>query len=81
MAASTSGLMRSDTGARCGFAGHPGSGCAAGAGGSAVPLCPVGAILEAHGAGQAAGQLAVALAFGGACADGAPADEFADELG
>ena len=41
----------------------------------------VGAVLEAHGAGQATGQLAVALAFGGACADGAPADEFADELG
>ena len=41
----------------------------------------VGAVLEAHGAGQATGQLAVALAFGGACADGTPADEFADELG
>ncbi len=40
----------------------------------------VRAVLEAHGAGQAAGQLAVALAFRGARADGAPADQVADEL-
>jgi hypothetical protein len=40
----------------------------------------VGAVLEAHRAGQAAGQLAVALALGGARADGAPAHQVADEL-
>ena len=41
----------------------------------------VGAIFESHRAGQAAGQLAVALAFGGTGADGTPGDQFADELG
>ena len=41
----------------------------------------IGAVLETHRAGEAAGQLAVALALGGARADGAPADQFADELG
>ncbi|MPM90374.1 hypothetical protein SDC9_137495 [bioreactor metagenome] len=40
----------------------------------------VSAVLEAHGARQAAGQLAVALAFRGARADGAPAHQIADEL-
>ena len=40
----------------------------------------VGAVLEAHGAGQAAGELAVALALGGARADGAPAHQVADVL-
>ena len=35
----------------------------------------VGAVFEADGAGQAAGQFAVHLAFGGARADGAPGDE------
>ena len=40
----------------------------------------VRAVLETHGAGQATGQLAVALALRGAGADGAPADQVADEL-
>ena len=35
---------------------------------------------KADRAGQAAGQLAVALAFGGAGPDGAPADQVTDEL-
>ena len=40
----------------------------------------VGAVLETHRAAQPAGQLAVALAFGGARADRAPAHQVADEL-
>ena len=40
----------------------------------------VGAVLEADRAAQAAGELAVALALGGARADRAPADQVADEL-
>ncbi|MPM66887.1 hypothetical protein SDC9_113799 [bioreactor metagenome] len=40
----------------------------------------VRAVLEAHGARQAAGKLAVALALGGAGIDRAPAHEVADEL-
>ena len=35
----------------------------------------VGAVFKAHGAGKAAGQLAVHLAFGGARADGAPGNQ------
>ena len=38
-------------------------------------------VLEANGGRQARGQLAVHLAFGGACADGAPADQVANVLG
>ena len=40
----------------------------------------VGAVLEAHRRAQARGQLAVHLAFGGARADRAPADQVADVL-
>ena len=40
----------------------------------------IGAILKAYGAAQAAGQLAVALALGGARPNGAPAHQIADEL-
>ena len=41
----------------------------------------VRAVLEAHRAGQTAGQLAVALAFRGASANRAPGDQIADVLG
>src|SRR6202012_5073847 len=40
----------------------------------------VGAVLEAHRHGQAGGQLAVNLAFGGAGADGAPGHGVGDVL-
>ncbi|MCY1549195.1 hypothetical protein D9M68_853530 [compost metagenome] len=40
----------------------------------------VGAVLEAHRAREAAGQLAMALAFGRARANRAPAHQIADEL-
>ena len=40
----------------------------------------VRAVFEAHRAAQAAGELAVALALGGARANGAPAHQVADEL-
>jgi hypothetical protein len=40
----------------------------------------IGAVLEAHRAGQAGRQLAVHLRFGGARADGAPADQVGDVL-
>ena len=48
---------------------------------STATFTAVRAVLEAHRAGQAAGQLAVALALGGACADGGPAHQVADVLG
>ena len=40
----------------------------------------IGAVFEAHRAAQAAGELAVALALGGASANGAPAHQITDEL-
>ncbi len=40
----------------------------------------VGAVLEAHRARQAGGQLAMHLALGGARADGAPGDQVGDVL-
>ena len=40
----------------------------------------VGAVLEADRAAQAGGELAVALALGGACADRAPGDQLGDVL-
>ncbi|MPM53902.1 hypothetical protein SDC9_100672 [bioreactor metagenome] len=41
----------------------------------------IGAVLEADGRGDARGQFAVHLAFGGARADSAPTDQIADVLG
>ena len=40
----------------------------------------IGAVFKANRHGQARGQFAVNLTFGGAGADGTPADEVADEL-
>jgi hypothetical protein len=40
----------------------------------------IGGVLEADRAGEAGGELAMALALGGACADGAPADQVGDVL-
>ena len=41
----------------------------------------IGAVFKADGGRQTRGQFAVNLAFGGACADGAPADQVTDVLG
>lgn len=40
----------------------------------------VGTVLEADGTGQTRSEFAMALAFGGACADGAPADQVGNVL-
>ena len=41
---------------------------------------PIGTVLEAHGAGEAARHLPVCLRFGGACADRSPGDEVVQVL-